>query len=59
MQTTGLLAATASSDGGDAVVGFIIIAGLVWFICWLFSSRESTYDVDIKRHTFGTVKKRR
>ena len=47
------------SDDGNAFVGFILIVGICWFVGWLFSSKESTYDVDIKRHTFGTVKKRR
>lgn len=51
--------ASAKASDGNAFVGFVVLVGLVWFFGWLFSSKDKGYDIDVKRHTTGTIKKRR
>ena len=57
MEKTILAAAESSAGGG--FMGLILLIGIIWFICYALSSKDETYDVDIKRQTTGTIKKRR
>ncbi len=53
-----LAAGTASeSSNGDAVLGFLLIAGIVWFICAVCKTKPKGWD--IRTETRGSIKPRR
>jgi hypothetical protein len=36
----------ASGNGGDAIVGVLMIFGIVWFVAYLCSPKKKGWDID-------------
>ncbi|QDU98618.1 hypothetical protein Pla8534_64890 [Lignipirellula cremea] len=47
-----LLAVAASPEGGQRVVGFLIICAVIWFIAWIFRPRD--WQINHRSQTTAT-----
>jgi Tfp pilus assembly major pilin PilA len=47
----------AQSDEGSALVGFLILIGIIWFLAAIFGGKDKGYT--FQSQTKGVIKKRR